>query len=567
MRHHICRGAKKRVSAPEKVKLRDSMLMLAKHIPALRKHCYVDVGSSVPSYELALAGPLSSLKFLGRVRGSPCMDTELEEDYEFSSFCTRRSINCERYMPAHMSNKLSIDATLKYDFVAPNVEKHESQLLLALEWLKVEFGLHMKNSSIKKYSDLFVNADGGRFVVDFSRSAGFPFNREFKDSGEAYLDADFHSWVDYCVREAREGNGPTCLWNSFLKDELRAAEKVGRPRQINGCGADLKVIGNMLFLEQNENFYSAHTVTSSQVGMAKEGLGWNKLYQKLSKYKHGLDIDVSKYDAHMHRRLLFLIRDFRKECYRNPLSAQDSALVDWYYDQIVDSALVVNTGDVLLKELGNPSGSVNTVVDNTLVLFIMFALCYIVACERSGCEPTYDSFHECVVLALYGDDSTFTCHPLVRRMMTPALIREIFLDFGWEVTVGDKNHQGDGDDWKPLNELAFLSAKFKKIDTNRGAIIVPQPVDFDKCLSSLRVGGNDPASKYIRACQLRQIYFFCDKIHVVEDYLNELEQNHWSVLIDHKFHRKPASDIVALYTASGLVTGAHWEIENGMQFI
>jgi len=77
------------------------------------------------------------------------------------------------------------------------------------------------------------------------------------------------------------------------------------------------------------------------------------------------------------------------------------------YDQIINSCVMLEDGVCLSKVCGNPSGSPNTIVDNTLINYFLFAYAWF----DLNPESLLEDFDENVVMNLFGDDNLFSFNP------------------------------------------------------------------------------------------------------------------------------------------------------------
>lgn len=287
-----------------------------------------------------------------------------------------------------------------------------------------------------------------------------------------------------------------------MKEELRKVEKIeaGDIRQINGCPVEFKVAMNRFCLNQNEKFYDSNLVTASAVGIVKFYGGWQRLYKKLAKYPSGFALDVKRWDSHFPRMLFEAIREFRfSRLATVHRTAQNKQKFDNLYEQIIASATVLNWGEVVQTRLGNPSGSPNTVVDNTLGLYVLLCYAWVRACQRDGEEPDYVDFQQQVVPALYGDDNTFTASELGLDRLRPTQFKEFALELGFNVTA-------ENDLPCPVMDLDFLSSSFTR---TCGGFIVPRPKKPMKALASMAFRGDgDVLNTWSRACSHRINSFF-----------------------------------------------------------
>lgn len=159
------------------------------------------------------------------------------------------------------------------------------------------------------------------------------------------------------------------------------------------------------------------------------------------------------------------------------------------YETIVYAYIVLISGTVIRKRTGNPSGSSNTVVDNTLILFLLLCYCWIILVPEE--MNNYACFMQNVEALLYGDDNTFSVSDEAVKYFNAITISEVLKTLGLSLTAGD-------DKWtaKSIFEVKFLSNAFVR----HGEMFFPKP-DYDKLLCSLLYGSrvNDVRWHLLRA--------------------------------------------------------------------
>lgn len=324
----------------------------------------------------------------------------------------------------------NLKSFLRYD---ANITQADAKALnKAYSWMFRVFGQYMAGE-FPSHEEVVSNFDG-------STSAGFPYTQWFKDKASLFESWGTNwlkdLWVEW-LRAPYQG-----IFKNFLKEELRKKGK--DTRGILSGPLDMVYVMSRFFLNQNKGFYSAYLKTPSAVGISRDGLDWHALFLKLSKFPKGASIDYKKFDSKMAAELMRMIARFRKEVLLEH-QAWAKPYIDLLYDQLIDTVCLVN-GELLQKGGGNPSGSVNTVVDNTLVNFLITAYSYI----KLYPEHDFEIFMRNVMFFLYGDDNTYTWDPSI-DFSPSRLVDAIRRDFGYEV---------DASEVVPTEQLDFLSAIF-----------------------------------------------------------------------------------------------------------
>lgn len=454
-------------------------------------------GSRTPGMS-TLKPHMSELDFVGRVDKHSLVKPKRKIDAFFRRWFSQSGKNIEdipEFRNAQFSGKESYTAFAKYAHPEPVLgDLQQSAFKTAVSWMARQFGPYMSGSCMLSGEDVIRGTDG-------SGSPGFPWNTSSRTCEEFYHSADAVELERYW-RGIGSPEGAFCIWNSFLKEELRKLEKIeaGDIRQINGCPVEFKIALNRFCLDQNEKFYDSHLNTASAVGIVKFHGGWDRLFRKLNKYPKGYALDVKRWDSHFPRVLFEAIREFRfSRLVDSCRTRENKQKFDNLYEQIIASATVLNWGEVVQTRLGNPSGSPNTVVDNTLGLYVLLCYAWVRACQSAGEEPDYMVFQDQVVPALYGDDNTFTASEYGLEMLKPTAFKVYAQELGFTVTA-------ESDTPSDVFDLDFLSSNFVRSGCG---VIVPKPKKPMKALASMAFRGDgDVLNTWSRACSHRINSFF-----------------------------------------------------------
>jgi len=292
-------------------------------------------------------------------------------------------------------------------------------------------------------------------------SPGFPWNLKYKTKSEC---SDMLKSVADLVWDQMEykdfGLTYVPIWNSAVKVELRPREKftcyggeVDKLRTFTASPGELSIIANRLFLDQNNKFYDSAGYCWSEVGASKYYGGFDRMYSRLNRFKNAYALDETNFDASLLRRLLYGCRNFRWDCLAEKWKVSSiKARLYHVYENIVNSVIVLDSGDLVRKETGNPSGSSNTVVDNTLCLYRLFAYAYIILAQRFGIEPTLKHFEENVEALLYGDDNTFSTSDALVSWFNARTICEVWSNLG----VITNPSEGICDARLPIDSTSYL---------------------------------------------------------------------------------------------------------------
>jgi len=377
------------------------------------------------------------------------------------------------------------------------------------------------------FAGRLISFDEVHTSTEQGRSPGFPWNKKYRTTEEFWSSPDIGYLETYWEKSGRDA---FCVWNCFDKEELRKTEKVKAKnnRQINGCPAEYKYAMNRYVLAQNQEFYSSHLKTMSAVGINPFNGGWEELYFYLSVFKNGFAADLKSMDSDFQRRVMESIRDIRWNCMTAELRQSESDRQRFFnlYEEQINSCVIMPWGELLQKLLGMPSGSPNTVVDNSMGSIIMFGYCFIRAWnQKFGTFPTYADWKAHVRAVIYGDDNTYTGSELGLELLGPSNIIQYAKEMGWTITFEVSVPRA-------LRELDFLSKRFTIQQYHGRKRITFVPLDGAKALCSIawRDSG-DTLNTWARVCGIRIMYFFdTSVIYLIEEYAMHLRrslENHY----------------------------------------
>lgn len=452
---------------------------------------------------------LAKLDFIGTVAKRSQVKQKRMDDLEFRRYysveCGKNVDDIPEWRNTKFNGNESYTAFAKYAHDEPILdEEQRSAMALAASWMSDEFYAALNGSQMLSQETVIAGTDG-------RNSPGFPWNKWHRSCDEMYESDDLTLISEYWDR-CKTASGAFTIWNSFLKEELRKQAKIekGDIRQINGCAVEFKIAMNRFCLDMNERFYRSHLQTASCVGLVKYHGGWDRLYRKLAVHDLGFSLDVKRWDSHFPRVMLEIIKAFRWDCLDPSCrTGENLARYENLYEQIIKSATVMNWGEVFQTRLGNPSGSPNTVVDNTLGLYLLVAYCYIRSSRARALEPSYAEFCSHISLALYGDDNTFSGSSHGLDILNFSTMHQYAGELGFEVTDGGSPLP------RPVIELDFLSSSFHRI---AGGFIVSRPKTTHKALASMafRYDGS-PITSWARACSHRLNSFYDPEAFKIAD--------------------------------------------------
>lgn len=320
--------------------------------------------------------------------------------------------------------------------------------------------------------------------MDMTTSPGYPWNLRATNKTLLLRNPEVAEYMRTFYAQLGTPEARRPIWTSSVKSEVRDVFKVadGSMRTFTASAIEHTIGLNRACGDQNQLFYEAGSAltTWSRVGMSQFHGGWDahiRLLMKPEGYDStGWELDASQYDSSLSADMLRCVRDFRCECaeddrHRNKIRA--------LYHDIINSVIVLTNGDVVEKHMGNPSGSANTVVDNTLLLMFIISYCYyVLSPEKTSFSDMYALMVKLVSASLYGDDNTIIVHSSIQPWFNAKAMRDTAQQLGITLTA---------DHWepRPFHALGFLS--HKTVYSPYQSMFVPH-ADPQKMLASLLHG-------------------------------------------------------------------------------
>lgn len=386
----------------------------------------------------------------------------------------------------------SYKSLAKYDKGIPHMDKAAvKRMNLAWEYTTKHFGFYMSQARILSYVE-------ARERLDFSSSSGAPFNQRYKTKRELFEQfPEIEQWLEEDWERLATDENWSCLFTNSLKEEVRALEKMltNSIRTFLAGGTDATVHGTRLFADMNEKFYASHLRSASFVGGSPYKGNWDELYQKLNTFSKGYALDESQYDSSLRCYMMWGCALFRWRMLRDEDKTEANFhRLRTYYRNLVNTLVVSPEGVIVMKKLGNPSGSVNTISDNTLILYTLMAYAWITLAPEKC--TSYEFFEMHTAKALNGDDNTWTVSDEAHVWYNARSIIPLWNTIGITTTT-------DSLEPRKARDLDFLSARTVFLHGKAVPLY-----DRDKLMTSLLYAVSDhltPATTLERAAGMLAI--------------------------------------------------------------
>jgi hypothetical protein len=323
---------------------------------------------------------------------------------------------------------------------------------LAWEWTFRHFSPFMGDSKVLELDEAISR-------LNMKTSSGLPWSTKFTTKG-----ALFDNYPEIEIFLAKDWNDLvkedwTCIATNSLKEELRPDAKIIKNsiRTFTAMPVHATVHGTRLFADMNEKMYNTNLQHSSAIGLSPMGGDWQRLFDHLKIFPEGWALDEAEYDSSLRAHLMWGCALFRWRCLAPEYQTADNLnRIKNYYRNLINTVICTLDGFLIMKKLGNPSGSVNTVTDNTLILYTLLAYAWIKATKGTEHE-NYTSFDTNTRLALVGDDNTWTVHPDFINIYNAEFVISVWKGIGITTTT-------DSIAPRPVKDLDFLSANFINYD-------------------------------------------------------------------------------------------------------
>jgi len=444
--------------------------------------------------------------------GRTSRDSQYSERYCFddlyaaflTSYYGSRQVveNCgyARAVPQHVHGYLSIK---KYDILQGAIQKPNWDL--SLEWA-IRHWQPTVGGSLQASIEYVIQA------MNKQASPGAPWVLVYHSKKRSLRDQDIllftgKSWIvlrDHPLHLL-------LLYNS--KEEVRARLKVlaGKLRGFTGVDIVAVICSDRICRPMNERFYDSVGMTWNCVGMCKYFLGTHRMFQRVNRWPNAYELDGHNWDACVPRQAMYEMVLWRLAMLRDP-DADTVKRLAHIYEDFVDSHVILTHGEVIRKHTGNPSGSPNTIVDNTVILFRMLVYAWLQCYERFWHPPmlqidyrNYNEFMYYVEAAIGGDDNTFTVSDVANQWFNARNISIIWKELNIETHAPHDAHDVEFEP-KKLIDCHFFSMAFKDI----GGIIVPVP-DRNRMHASILYAGRGvgtPIWSLLRAYAIRIETFY-----------------------------------------------------------
>lgn len=380
--------------------------------------------------------------------------------------------------------------------------QYHQQFKRALEATKKRFQIALAGAQV-------MSPEAVVSELDMQKSCGSPWReifhtkKEFFDSNFVGRPVGFDPWTVISQFDKSLDNENTAFytfWLDKLKDEIRTNEKVAenKIRTFNCAPIEVVVAMNELCLEMNQFLYmEGEKLTNwSTVGMTKYLGTWDRMIKKHLAIGqcNSFSSDGGQWDSRMSAFLLWAVCEMR--CHWGDYSEVSRGRLRMLYRLLISRVVHGEWGDLIWLFIGNPSGSSNTITDNTLGHAFLWNLTWFILREVENqrlrdagksiddqIPPTQSYQDKNFCLSLCGDDSLFTISDRILSWFNATRIMQTMASWGTIQEIESLEP-------KPANECVYTSNTSELLSDQW----LPCP-DFDRVL-----GGAVEAGKAHPSC-------------------------------------------------------------------
>lgn len=315
-------------------------------------------------------------------------------------------------------------------------------------------------------------------AISMTSSPGFPFVLEstqrksfFNGFDGHYLPTvDLQREIDDLWKELDQGVPQNVYVQDHLKDERRPLEKVNdyKTRIFNAMGLHVNIVGRKLFSEFISHIMANCIEGECSVGINVHSNEWRNLCYRLSRFGGRTMIagDYSAFDKTLPRQLVD--KFFEVVCHwydSRGMNAEDNERRH-NFGQMIAAAKHICGGVVYQVQFGNPSGNVLTVILNSIVNSMIIRYAYYVLYSRlteferntlDGEGEFWETFHQNVEIATYGDDNVIAVDPRC-YWFNQKSISEVLAEVGLKYTSTDKKEFETL--FTQMKDVSYLKRKF-----------------------------------------------------------------------------------------------------------
>jgi len=438
---------------PSLFSLSKSPMFQSKSVPYLKHlwHYTSHVGRLPPTAQRGFAGSMKyTLPRTKRVHDSLLERTYVDLGYEYKSGYRptlpfqregerMKDEDFERIMSAAYSNKNRYSRPLFPEQDHPAFMQHWEEAYTL---------------TFKRY----VNAlDGARSMqlsavvleLDMAKSCGSPWRKFFHSKKEFFqTPSKLPGFEPYAVLEDfntsldSENTAFYSFWLDKLKDEIRPNVKVdaNKIRTFNCAPIEMVCAMNRLCLEMNQQFYmeGASLNNWSTVGSSKYLGTWDRLIRKHQEVgrNHSYSSDGGQWDSRMMAFLLWVVQHLRSQwCDLTPVEHRRLKML---YRLMIYRIVHGEAGDLMWFFIGNPSGSTNTITDNTIGHTFLWNMAWVLLRDIENRKRTLDdqipgtqAFQDKnFCLSLCGDDSLITISETILSWFNATAVLQMMASWG-----------------------------------------------------------------------------------------------------------------------------------------
>lgn len=394
----------------------------------------------------------------------------------------------------------------------------------------------VKSRATRMLAQAMIGLEGSRVIEDYETltqmcvgksSPGFPWTKRYPKKKDLFKDHSYELyWKDWHAQR-QAGNYRPVVFVNKVKSELKSVDKklANSVRTYTAGPVHLTMEGYCYFADQNAKIIQEANALQTPIvaGYQKFNLGWDRLYRRLNRFPNAGMMDISAFDASCSFEMFQEVYKVRRTNLRRECDTESTQMgIDAYMRDIVCSYILCDGGEIIQKLTGNPSGQVNTITDNSLILVWAWFYAWSVL-KPKDYDSTWEDFRANVELFVCGDDSIYTISDEVKSWFHPQSIQEVFENaFDWKFKI-------ESPEFMLLDDTEFCSMHW----VHQGGRVFPAPVAA-KVLSSLVYKSKTESLRmtFLRACALRIESWYCKETRdILNDFCRYLVNNYENEMV------------------------------------
>lgn len=283
---------------------------------------------------------------------------------------------------------------------------------------------------------------------------------EIEDGRVIGIHKNLKAIIDDEEQRMERGEAPTTIYQLSHKDERLPLNKLDNVRLIQGSPLSLTLSARRYLMDFNYAFQYSRANLEHCVGINVESLEWDSLARALVDFSPYICVgDYSKFGPRLLSEFVTKSYEIMNDWYAQyECPPEHQTIRTMLGKRAIDSLNMCY--DVVVKlKCGSPSGSINTVIVNSLCNMFYIRCAWIGVMKRSRPELAgVHHFKSFVKFFCYGDDVIFAVKPELIEVFNNETISQYLSEY--DVKYTDVTKDGAMRKYCTIEEASFLKRKF-----------------------------------------------------------------------------------------------------------